>query len=102
MSVDRMRTSVVLPAPFGPSSATTATFGHLKVDTPECVRLAERPGDPLDFDNRVHACTSFGSATCSEVTWSEDGTEVRPAVELAPLVDALERARLDVAAPECA
>ena len=52
-SVVRIRTAVVLPAPFGPSSPSTVPRGHRQVDAPQRADLAERLGQALDKNRRI-------------------------------------------------
>ena len=61
-----MRTSVVLPAPFGPSRPCIVPVGNVEVDAVERTRLAERDSDTRDLDRlygSIHR-TDRGSRAC--------------------------------------
>ena len=53
ISVERMWIAVVLPAPFGPSSANTVPSGDVEVDAVEDDLLAERLAEAADLDRRA-------------------------------------------------
>ena len=51
-SVVRMRTAVVLPAPFGPSTPSTVPARHGQVDAAQRMHIPERLGQALHQDGR--------------------------------------------------
>ena len=75
-----MRTSVVLPAPFGPEQGDDATFGHDEVDPAQGVRVAER---------RVIPSTSTIGFMCLPSSLQSCGVAVR--VEALPFVEPFQR-----------
>ncbi len=81
--VVRMRTAVVLPAPFGPSRPKTVPAGDLEVDAVEGDEVAEPLREALDLDRRItHEMTLSRCAyvvapiRCSETYGSSPTTQL--------------------------
>ncbi len=65
-SVVRMRTAVVLPAPFGPSSPSTVPVRHRERDALECLDVAERLDEIFREDGRgAHGGRCYGGGDSS-------------------------------------
>ena len=60
-----MRSSVVLPEPEGPSSATSSPSSHMQIDVAQCDVVRERLADVARFDSHGYATSSITAGRSS-------------------------------------